>query len=46
MQVFMIGPARDGRYLEIVAMPSPDPVKVIHADKLRPNLYHLIVGKG
>lgn len=42
MQVLFIGPAVDGRLLEIVATPSPDPVKIIHADNLRANLFHLI----
>ncbi|MGG7464709.1 hypothetical protein [Plantibacter sp. YIM 135347] len=41
-QVFIIGPAQDGRFLEIVAKPSPGPTKIIHADELRPHLYHLI----
>lgn len=42
MQVFMIGPAYDGRLLEIVATPAPFPVQIIHADNLRSNLYHLV----
>ena len=34
-RVFIIGPAQDGRLLELVAVPSDTPARIIHADNLR-----------
>lgn len=41
-RLFIIGADRIGRFLEIIAVPSPDPVRVIHADILRPKFYHYL----
>jgi hypothetical protein len=38
-RLFVIGPDRGGRLLEIVAEPFTDPQRVIHADVLRPSFY-------
>ncbi|MDF2443285.1 MAG: hypothetical protein JWR01_1488, partial [Subtercola sp.] len=38
-RIFIIGADRTGRFLEIVAVPSPEPTRVIHADVLRPKFY-------
>ena len=38
-RVFVVGPARDGRLLELVAVPSDFPVRIIHADNLRPTFH-------
>lgn len=38
-RIFVIAPARDGRFLELVLVPSDDPTRVIHADILRPSHY-------
>ncbi|GLI27047.1 hypothetical protein ARHIZOSPH14_12890 [Agromyces rhizosphaerae] len=42
LQILVLGPARDGRFLEIVLVPARDPVRVIHADVLRPRWYDLL----
>ncbi|WP_448003039.1 hypothetical protein [Agromyces bauzanensis] len=36
IRMLVIGPAADGTLLELVAVPSDDPQRVIHADRLRP----------
>lgn len=41
-QILIIGPAEDGRFLEIVVVPAASPTRVIHADNLRPNWYDLL----
>jgi hypothetical protein len=41
-QILIIGPAQDGRFLEIVVVPASSPTRVIHADNLRPNWYDLL----
>jgi uncharacterized DUF497 family protein len=41
-QILIIGPAHDGRFLEIVIVPADGPTRVIHADNLRPKWYDLI----
>jgi uncharacterized DUF497 family protein len=41
-RLLAIGPARDGALLELVVVPSDLPVRVIHADWLRPKFYDLL----
>lgn len=41
-RIFVIAPARDGRFLELVLVPADGPVRVIHADILQPNHYHFL----
>lgn len=41
-RIFLIGPARDGRFLELVLVPSDNPLQVIHADILQPKNYRLL----
>lgn len=41
-RIFVIGPDRNGRFLELVLVPADDPLRVIHADVLRPNHYHFL----
>lgn len=36
-RVFLVGPAWDGRLLELVVVPADHPVRIIHADDLRPS---------
>jgi uncharacterized DUF497 family protein len=38
-RVLVIGPARDGAMLELVAVPVDEPTRIIHADLLRPSRY-------
>jgi uncharacterized DUF497 family protein len=38
-RLLVIGPDRHGRLLELVAVPAQAPVRIIHADRLRPKLY-------
>ena len=38
-RLLVIGPDRHGRMLELVAVPADAPVRVIHADRLRPKFY-------
>lgn len=38
-RLLVIGPARHGDLLELVAMPVEDPNRIIHADRLRPSRY-------
>lgn len=42
IRIFVIAPARDGRFLELVLVPADEPLRVIHADILRPNHYHFL----
>lgn len=42
LRIFLIGPARNGAWLELVAVPAHNPQRVIHADKLRPKFYDLL----
>lgn len=39
VRLFVIGPDRHGHLLELVAVPSEAPDRVIHADRLRPKFY-------
>lgn len=41
-RLLAIGPARDGALLELVVVPADLPVRVIHADRLRPKFYELL----
>lgn len=41
-RLFAIGPALDGALLELVVVPADEPVRVIHADRLRPKFYDLL----
>lgn len=38
-RLLVIGPARDGMLLELVAVPVDVPARIIHADRLRPKYY-------
>ena len=38
-RLFVIGPAPSGNLLELVAVPVEEPVRIIHADRLRPKFY-------
>jgi hypothetical protein len=38
-RLFVVGPARHGPLLELVAVPADAPARVIHADRLRPTFY-------
>lgn len=38
-RLLVIGPDRHGRLLELVAVPAQAPVRIIHADRLRPKFY-------
>jgi hypothetical protein len=38
-RLLVIGPARDGKLLELVLVPAEDPERVIHADYLRLKFY-------
>jgi hypothetical protein len=38
LQYLAMGPARDGALLELV-IPTDEPERIIHADKLRPKFY-------
>jgi hypothetical protein len=44
LQILIIGPAQDGRFLEIVVVPAASPTRVIHADNLRPKWHELLKG--
>lgn len=41
-RLLAIGPALDGALLELVVVPSDQPVRVIHADRLRAKFYDLL----
>lgn len=38
-RLLIIGPDQHGRLLEVVAVPAAEPVRIIHADALRPKFY-------
>ena len=38
-RLLVIGTDRHGRLLELVAVPAQAPVRIIHADRLRPKFY-------
>ena len=38
-RLLVIGPDRHSRLLELVAVPAQAPVRIIHADRLRPRFY-------
>jgi hypothetical protein len=38
-RIFVIGPDRMGRFLELVLVPADEPIRIIHADVLRPHHY-------
>jgi uncharacterized DUF497 family protein len=38
-RLLVIGPDRQGRMLELVAVPTDQPARVIHADRLRPKFH-------
>jgi uncharacterized DUF497 family protein len=38
-RLFVIGPDSSGNLLELVAVPAEEPVRIIHADRLRPKFY-------
>jgi uncharacterized DUF497 family protein len=38
-RLFVIGPDPSGNLLELVAVPLEEPVRIIHADRLRPKFY-------
>lgn len=38
-RLLVIGPDRHGRLLELVAVTAQAPVRIIHADRLRPKFY-------
>lgn len=39
LRIFLIGADCTGRFLELVLVPADDPVRIIHADVLRPGHY-------
>ncbi len=39
LRVFAIGPDAGGRFLELILVPADEPMRVIHADVLRPGHY-------
>lgn len=41
-RLLAIGPALDGALLELVVVPADQPLRVIHADRLRPKFYDLL----
>ncbi|MFT4187571.1 MAG: hypothetical protein QM621_03225 [Aeromicrobium sp.] len=41
-RLIVIGPDRHGALLELVAVPAEQPVRIIHADRLRPKFYDLL----
>ncbi len=38
-RLLVIGPDQQGRMLELVAVPSGNPTRIIHADRLRPKFH-------
>lgn len=38
-RIFVIGPALDGRFLELILVPADEPERIIHADILQPKNY-------
>lgn len=43
-RLLVIGPDHHGNLLELVAVPSSEPDRVIHADRLRPKFYDFLKG--
>lgn len=41
-RLLVIGPDRHGSMLELVAVPARAPVRIIHADRLRPSRYDFL----
>ena len=41
-RLLVIGPDRHGAMLELVAVPAGAPVRIIHADRLRPSRYDFL----
>jgi hypothetical protein len=41
-RMFVIGPARDGSPLELVAVSYTQPTRIIHADRMRPKFRDLL----
>jgi uncharacterized DUF497 family protein len=41
-RLFVIGPSRSGRMLELVAVPVGAPTRIIHADALQPSREHYL----
>ncbi|MDU0347641.1 hypothetical protein [Actinomyces sp. MRS3W] len=41
-RLLVIGPAKDSSLLELVAVPSTAPTRIIHADRLRPKFYDFL----
>jgi uncharacterized DUF497 family protein len=41
-RIFIIGPDRTGRFLELVIVPADEPSRIIHADILQPNHYNYL----
>ena len=39
-RLLIIGPAQNGKLLELVAVPAEDPNRIIHADNLRKKFYN------
>lgn len=39
VRLLVIGPDRHSRLLELVVVPAQAPVRIIHADRLRPKFY-------
>ncbi len=38
-RLLVIGPDSSGHLLELVAVPMTEPIRIIHANRLRPKLY-------
>ncbi len=41
-RLLVIGPSRSGALLELVAVPVAEPLRIIHADNLRPKFYDFL----
>lgn len=41
-RVFLIGPDRAGRFLELILVPANEPLRVIHADLLQEKNYRFL----
>ncbi|MGL5867382.1 MAG: hypothetical protein ACRCYX_16180 [Dermatophilaceae bacterium] len=41
-RLIVIGPDRAGNWLELVAMPTKETDRIIHADRLRPKFYDFL----
>lgn len=42
LRLFVIGADQHGRFLELVLVPVDDPMRIIHADILRPSHYDFL----